>query len=519
MYHSYAWLTGLAWLMNILPSAVHGVCQSSTSRGDNYNFLTVMGVQARHTISTSLNAQTEYQFVSPEYEHLWKSTLVTPLPVWLKYNETTTTVYGTPVEAGVTMVRLDLTHLKMTNTCNSSMAADLTIVVHDAPVVRKVTTDQCITTDAAPLLERPIDQLKVQVGRPFLHSICDTFKSSDNLDLTLMLTLPYGKDAPGDFWLQLDESAQFLYGLPLAADTMVTDSVTLVAMDTCGKKSRDAIHLDFEPLPEVTHTMTLTVTPAARSKGSDDSVVLLVHVVSKLENWFRSIQVKADIYVVGVEWKEDQLVVQFTLSGSSVRTCSKPYLEDLVKDMTLPAFSCLMAPMFTMEDLVSVNFSDSCVDTYPHSSMPSKYGMSKMKPTLDHWLEVVVPCAAFLLIVTVVVIVLMACSGKYPHRRKRYVLKSEIPTYLEDRKPIIFPDETRRKESSLEPRPPILIPGNGEYEPSPWQQDDGENGSLPLLRGTPDRNAPTPPEYLLNDIGVPPPYRLPPPYNSTHPTW
>ncbi|OWF48310.1 Dystroglycan [Mizuhopecten yessoensis] len=404
----------------------------------------------------------------------------------------------------------------MTNTCNSSIASDLTIVVQDAVVTSPVPTDKC--SGAAPLLETPVDQLKVQVGRPFLYSVCDTFKSTGNSDLALMLTLPYGKDVPHNFWLQMDESSKLLYGLPFTADTMVTDSVTLVAMDTCGQKSRDAIHLDIEPLPEVTHIMTLTVTPATMSKGSDESVMLQVLVVSKLDTWFRSIHVEADIYVVGVEWKGDQLVVQFTLSDSSISTCSKPYLQDLIKETTLPAFSCLMAPMFTVEDMISVNFSDNCVDTYLRPSKPSKHGMSKVKPILDHWLEVVVPCAAFLVIVTVIVIVLMACSSKYPHRRKRYVLKSEIPTYLEDRKPIIFPDETRQKDSSLEPRPPILIPGNGEYEPSPWQQEEEENGSLPLLRGTPDRSAPTPPEYLLNDIGVPPPYRLPPPYHSTHPT-
>ncbi|XP_060078967.1 uncharacterized protein LOC132558419 [Ylistrum balloti] len=510
-------LIWLSWIMTALSSTVYGICQVPTSKEDNYNFLTIMGVQARHTISANLNTQIEYQFVSPEHAHQWKTTLVTTLPAWLKYNATSTTLYGTPTEAGVTMVRLDLTHPRMTNTCNSSMAADLTILAQDAPVINTVNIDHCVGD--APLLERPIDQLKVQVGRPFLYSICDTFKSTDNLALTQMLTLPYGKDVPDNFWLQIDGSAEFLYGLPLTTDTMVTESITLVAIDTCGKKSRDAIHLDFEPLPEVTHTLTLAVTPVTEGKDDDDTAALLVHVVSKLESWFRSIQMKVDVYVVGVDWEGDQMIVQFTLSGSSISTCSKPYLQDLVKDMTLPAFSCLMAPVFTVEDMVSVNFSESCVDTYLNPSMPSKYGMSKRKPTLDHWLEVVVPCAAFLLIVTVVVIILMVCSGKYPHRRKRYVLKSEIPTYLEDRKPIIFPDETRRKDSSLEPRPPILISGNGEYEPSQWQQDDEESGSLPLLRVTPDRSAPTPPEYLLNDIGVPPPYRLPPPYHSTHPTW
>ncbi|XP_069101440.1 uncharacterized protein [Argopecten irradians] len=514
MSHSYVWLTGLACLVTVLSSTVYGVCQTSTLRGDDYNFLTVLGVRARFAISTNLNEPTEYQFVSSKYKDLWKSTLVTPLPAWLRYNKTTTTVNGTPVEAGVTMVRLDLTHSKMTNTCNSSMASDLTIVVHDSPAVSIDTTDQCSSIDTAPTLDRPIDQLKVQVGRPFLHNICDTFKSVDNLDLSLMLTMPYGKDVPSNFWLQIDESVKYLYGLPLTSDTKVTDSVTLVAMDTCAQKSRDAIHLDFEPLPEVTHNLTLTVTPATRTNGDD--AVLLVHLVSKLETWFDSIQEQADVYVVVIEWKGDQLIVKFTLSGPSFNTCSKPYIENLVKDMTLPAFTCLLAPMFTLEGKVSVSFSGNCVNTYPDSTVPSKYGMSKMKPTLDHWLEVVVPCAAFLLIVTIVVIVLMAC-GKSPRRRKRYVLKSEIPTYLEDRKPIIFPDETRRKDTSLEPRAPILIPGNGEYEP--WQQNDGENGSLPLLRGTPDRTAPTPPEYLLNDIGVPPPYRLPPPYNSAHPTW
>lgn len=296
------------------------------------------------------------------------------------------------------------------------------------------------------------------------------------------------------------------------ADTKVTDSVTLVATDTCGQKTRDAVHLDIQPLPEITYNIILELTPLTGSVVHEGS--LLVYLASRLDAWFEDMN--AHVFVVDIEWHVNGLTLQFTLSDSQHSTCSKPYLRKIVDKMKRPTFSCLIAPMFSVHN-VSVNFTNSCVDTYIHP-FTSEYSMSKIKATLDHWLEIVVPCAAFIVVVTVVLLVLMVCNSQYPRRRKRYVLKSEVPTYLEDRKPIIFPDETRTKDSSLEPRSPMLLPSNGEVDPSPWQQNE-ESGSQPLLMATPNRSGPTPPEYLLDEMGVPPPYRLPPPYHSTHPTW
>jgi neurexin len=118
--------------------------------------------------------------------------------------------------------------------------------------------------DAAPVLKNSIDHIKVLVGRYFeLRIPSSTFEDQEDgntRNLSLTITLVYGKPLPADGWLKFNEISQTLYGIPLKSDTIgqnVVNKFILTAKDSQGQVVKDAISLTYEYEMELNHRLSV----------------------------------------------------------------------------------------------------------------------------------------------------------------------------------------------------------------------------------------------------------------------
>jgi len=290
------------------------------------------------------------------------------------------------------------------------------------------------------------------------------------------------------------------------------DAISLVAMDSCGHKVKDAMKMSVKgpDLSDVSHTFNMTLDPVLVGVFSSrqDVSSFLIGWFNRLEEW---LEMSNMVYIVSIN--PMMFTIIWTLMDESSTVCDEKYLNTVLNkiveqdNLLKPEFQCFMGPLYPVTSL-SLNITKKCSYNLPILAYQVK--RSSYKSSFDHWLEVVLPCAVFVLVVTLVGVICIVCNNRYPRSRKKYVLRSEEHTYLEERKPVIFPNETQVKDTTLGPRSPVMLDGIVGEEGT---ELDGSTPSL-IIRGTSN-----PPDYHIEDIGVPPPYRLPPPYNSSHPDW
>ncbi|WAR26321.1 hypothetical protein MAR_012025 [Mya arenaria] len=109
------------------------------------------------------------------------------------------------------------------------------------------------------------------------------------------------------------------------------------------------------------------------------------------------------------------------------------------------------------------------------------------------------------------------------HRRpSKRVPDSDKPMFLEDRRPIIFPEELEMLDPSMKPKGPLVLPADYLQETLPEVPPHGRPS--PPYRAAPstEEGPPVPPHHSFGGplpqdaLSDPPPYRLPPPYFNPH---
>ncbi|XP_062597695.1 uncharacterized protein LOC134259114 [Saccostrea cucullata] len=125
------------------------------------------------------------------------------------------------------------------------------------------------------------------------------------------------------------------------------------------------------------------------------------------------------------------------------------------------------------------------------------------KSDINLWFEIVLPVIILLSILIVLVVIVYVCCTR---RRKLYLLHSEKPTFLEERRPVIFQTEAPVEDPSLCPRNPAILSRDNELSSSEVDLID-------------QRSLPSTPDYNPFSTIPPPVYRVPPPYTNNHQYW
>lgn len=352
-------------------------------------------------------------------------------------------------------------------------------------------------------MKKPLDFISLSVGRIFQKQLDPEYfydvEDGDTRQLSVTLTTGYGDLLPSNHWIQFDSLNQVIYGLVMNETAVEEEALLIMAKDSCGQASYDAIGVD--------------ITGPSYAQVRDHMIRFNVEFssapmcpIEKLKN--------IHTFVQGFKmWMNDSREVFIT----ETENCSLGFLmmaskEDSVsaerksKDMTAilddkgeirSEFSCFFLPSFQITKFEYIKENTSIIDK-DYDAPIAHYSSD-----INHWLEIVLPVTVILFILVVIVIALYIC---YARQKKLFDLQSEKPTFLEERRPVIFQTEVQGEDPSLGPRDPIILS----------HCDDLHSSEVELLD---HRSLPSTPDYTPPHSNPPPSYRLPPPYTTSHQYW
>jgi neurexin len=319
-----------------------------------------------------------------------------------------------------------------------------------------------------------------------------------------------------------NESTQIFYGIPLGNDSEGGKRIsefTLIAKDSKGQVAKDAITLTYEYEKNVNHRISVMLN-GSYEKFTDDRNNL-IQVARKLADFYEDEKVnflsfssvaKGSVVIV---WSNNSLI------GSS---CQKEEIQNLydrltnengtISDQFLALFNDYI-PMNT-----SLEFLGACLLPISSIAPPTQSPVAETDNRM--WIEIVLPALIAILVIVIIALLLLICCR---HRRPSKEIKdSEKPAFLEDRRPIIFPDELEMVDPSLKPKTPLVLPSDYLTETPPAVPPHGRQA--PPYRAAmldddmfsgEDDDQPLPPSYRGDSQNTePPPYRLPPPYFNPH---
>ena len=384
--------------------------------------------------------------------------------------------------------------------------------------------------DELPIVENSIDHLNVIVGRYYEYRIPEnTFldkEDGNTRNLTLTINLVFGRPLPKDGWLLFDAERQTLYGIPLKSDVdtndtaKIIDRFVLIATDTQGQSIKDVISITYEFEKDVTHKIALNMNSSYFGVSNRSHLLDIAH---KLAKFYEDSDLRfltfftpmIDLLVRPIVWGNNSLFGE---------KCERTTIEDLVQqivhenDTVKDTFSAL----FQIDPVLSVDLFFSGVCMFPMTSLspPTKAPVSESSSE-KMWIEIVLPAlVAILVIVIIALLLLICCRHRKPSKK---VPESDKPMFLEDRRPIIFPEELELLAPSMKPNDPLVLPADYLKETPPEVPPHG--------RPTPPYRAPAPidNEFMNYDdpmeqgsapshtqLSDPPAYRLPPPYFNPH---
>ncbi|KAL3852732.1 hypothetical protein ACJMK2_016350 [Sinanodonta woodiana] len=481
----------------------------------------------------------EYKLGDAAFHSVYKIYRVTELsekklPDWMSYNETSHFLHGVPMLDAVGKLYIQVkASCKIPAPYCSNI--DETFIV---TVLEQVSSPSRGTLDSAPVLQNPVNYLKVITGVYFEFKVpANTFidqEDGQTQNLTLIVRKPFGELLYASSWLIFDQNRQMLYGVPLIQDLQYDEpdrgnknisSITLTAEDSAGNVARDSIYLAYNNslFSEITHRFVLTLNKSY--EGFMSTRENLVKFAKLLANYFGDAGPGLIMFLdvkpgsVHVSWSN------ISLSGSS---CKRDDIMNLLNRITynnslvdefVSIFGTDFDPVSANVKFVGACTSSSVIHVVPTKQPPAPQ-MEKDGETF--LIQVVLPVVAAVLFLIILVIIIYLV---YRHRRSGStdVLKSEKPTFLEDRRPIIFPEELEMVDPSLKPRQPSVIPTDYIQDRPPEDSVGGSRNNLAPpgyqlpyeendLFYSDNQSPPPPPSYGSTHNTEPPPYRLPPPY-------
>jgi Ca2+-binding RTX toxin-like protein len=169
-----------------------------------------------------------------------------PLPSWLSFDALTRTFSGTPLNANVGALAIQVT---ATDSGGLSVSSNLNVAVtntNDAPVVRTALTNQSVVSGAAFSYTVPITGATA------------TFADEDVGDvLTLTVKLANGSALPD--WLSFNAATGVFSGTPTATGNV---SVQVTATDRAGAAVSSSFALAVLPVPDATAPTLTSASPA-----------------------------------------------------------------------------------------------------------------------------------------------------------------------------------------------------------------------------------------------------------------
>lgn len=364
------------------------------------------------------------------------------------------------------------------------------------------------------------------IGRYYEFQIPeDTF--SDNEDgntrnLSLRISLTYSKPFPKDAWLMFNETSQSLFGIPLKSDLKgdkLISEFTLIAKDSEGQVAKDAITITYKYETNVNHRISVKLNGTYEKFVADRRN--LIQFASLLADFYEDKTLK---FLSFSEIEEGSVIVVWSNNSLFGENCMKSKIEDLynrVNDENGTVSDQFQA-LFTDFPLIStkLEYFRACLLPVTSVAPPTKAPVSETDNKM--WIEIVLPALIAILVIVIIALLLLICCR---HRRpKKDVKDLDKPAFLEDRRPIIFPEELEMVDPSLKSKTPLVLPSDYLTETPPAVPSHGQAAPpyrMPMLDdGTfpgEDEDAPPPPPHRgQSQQSEPPPYRLPPPYYNPH---
>ncbi|KAK3576669.1 hypothetical protein CHS0354_004956 [Potamilus streckersoni] len=481
----------------------------------------------------------EYQLGDAAFHSVYKINTVTErgekkLPDWMSYNETSYMLHGVPMLDAVGKLYLQVEAQCKTQAPYCSNIEETFIVT----VIEQVSSPSRGTLDKVPVLQNPVNYLQVMTGVYFEFKVpANTFidkEDGQTPNLTLIVRRPFGELLHASSWLIFNQDRQMLYGVPLIQDLHYDEpdhgkqnisSITLTAEDSAGNVARDSIYLAYNNslFSEITHRFVLTLNKSFEGFMSmrENLVKFAKHLAYYFEDVGPGLIVFLDVKPgsVHISWSN------ISLSGSS---CKRDDIMNLLKRITYnnSLHDEFVSKFGTEFDPVSANveFVGTCTLPPILQVVPTKPPPTPQmdKDRESFLIQVVLPVVAAVLFLIILILIIYLV---YRHRRSGStdVLKSEKPTFLEDRRPIIFPEELEMVDPSLKPRQPSMIPTDYIQDHPPEDSIGGSRNNLAPpgyqlpyeendLFYSDNQSPPPPPLYGSTHSTEPPPYRLPPPY-------
>lgn len=374
---------------------------------------------------------------------------------------------------------------------------------------------------------KPLNQIIAKVGEYFEYEISvhmfHDVEDGDTSHLALSLRFPFNDPVPDSFWLKLNASTHIIYGIPLVGDAEELTTIILTATDSGGATGKDAIQLlvDDSFLSSLTHRFTISLNISYDIfYQKHNSVLQLAHMIAR---YFGDASLDS-LRILDVE--EGSLNLTWTNSSFSGSICKKKEIMRLLESMVFKNESVVPEFADSMLGYQILNISYELLG--PCLSMPTvlppKRATEKIVYETDFnmWVEIVIPAlAAVLVLVIVVLILFIVCRHRKPSEPN--ILKSEKKTFMDDRKPIIFPEELEMDGPTLKSQKPLVLPGDNPEHVITDDPDAILNKKSKRYEPTDDvfivngrQNPPLPPPYILDTSTDPPPYRLPPSYLGKH---
>ena len=394
----------------------------------------------------------------------------------------------------------------------------------------------CISAipDAPPRLQNPINQLEVHIGKYYEYQIpYNTFNDSEDgntRNLSLSVNLVYGKPLPTGAWLMFNETSQTLYGIPLWQD-IVDDNkdrimtVILMAKDSAGQIEKDAIQVVYNKSHVMGHSHKIDLEFSGHFKDFMQSRNNLIAAGKDLAQFYGDSTLN---FLTFLEVRSGSLNIFWSNSSLVGEKCHRDEIQDVFDKIVYAngsvkqEFSDVFANSSLNITSAELEFVGVCLLALTTTVAPPSVTDAPASSTDNDkmWIEVVIPALVAILLLVIVALILLICC-RHRHSRKK-LSKSEKPMFLEDRCPIIFPEELEMTDPNLKPKTPLVLPSDLVSEaPPPVPPHRGRGSPQDQAPATEDEvfltdNRPPPPQFEQSQGSDPPPYRLPPPYFNPH---
>jgi hypothetical protein len=425
-----------------------------------------------------------------------------PSDFWVKLDEITQTLSGTPKALGDTKIALIVTDTK-------GWMSELHVVII-----------RVVLEDVPPVLINHIDLIPLYIGQPLVFKVpVDTFHDEEDGPTPMlrlsMKTREY-EILDSLSWVTFDVLSQTIYALPVG-DLIGKHEFLLIAYDSTGKKTIDAFEFHINPAPvKPNHYFGLKL-HADYKKTFEKSVTIRVTLCVKIGNYFgdhfnTSYQdIRVNDYREGsviLEWNFANIATNVT----GVEDYKRKYVRDGTKDTPFPKFKEDFVCPISAECSVTKTWV-VMIEPVTTTPDPNVIGRADDDDDGTWWEYTIIPAfviAALIFIIGLIIIICIRC------RRKSRLDKNEKVVFVQRKKPAVFREEYPMRE--VYGNQPLITPNEKAPLPPPAYPRSSTPTEDPSERLLSDSSPSYQPPF---DSGHEPAgnsrppvasYRLPPPY-------